>query len=152
MTTKPVLWSQIINRKNIVKKLEWQFLANNESYPEHKNGNTHNEKCKINSQSCSLKMSDVFQDLCFWHYKRMGGKIYIECKCKQKFTAVDGDSIGRSLARDYHEMDYSNTPVFCLGNLYCCGYCSNTDSEKYYCGDMLVGDCCAYKHSNLKNL
>ena len=127
----------------------WYNFVKNEQFPDHQMGNCHNPKCSVDSNSCSIAMSVKYPDLCFWHSVRMGSKYIIECGCRKQITAVDGDSIGRVLVRNYFKLPYETTAVFCIGRLYCCGSCSNQDSEEYTCGDMLVGPCCKHLHSKL---
>lgn len=115
-------------------------------------GTHHNPKCSVKSECCSVAMS-AYPDLCHWHFNRIGSRHTVTCDCGKEFVAVSGDSVGRCLARDYFKMDWAKTPVFCIGgDLYCCGECSNTDSQQYRCGKMLVGPCCKDFHTDLQML
>ena len=128
--------------------ISWSELFEEEVYKDYSVASLpNNPQCKIKNPSCSLKMAK--DDLCFWHSKRMGRKGIIRCECREFTGILTGDSIGRCLAREYYDLDPNTTPIGWYDRTYCCGPCGNSDSNKYTCGDMLIGDCCKKYHHHL---
>jgi deoxynucleoside kinase len=146
---------EIIDKVMPYKKINYHQNDNrdwNEHMYLYESNNEHNDKCKIDSDKCSNEMSDI-SDLCLFHRLRMAKRQIINCDCTKNIDCCSGDSIGRHQFRQYY--NYRNIPVIDLVNkLYCCSSCQNRDGELYMCGNMLVGECCAHKHSNntLKNI
>lgn len=106
-------------------------------------GKSSNPKCAVESECCTEKMSDV-RDLCHWHRQRMAQYEEFKCNCNEWIVCC-GDSPGRRMFRNYY--DNWDIPVSDLTyRCYCCGDCQNGDTEKYLCGNMLVGDCCKHRH------
>ena len=104
---------------------------------------SHNDLCKINSNSCSTEMSPY--DICLWHYYRMATHHDFICACGSEKKYCSGDATARGFFREYYNC--WEIPVQDLTkNIWCCGQCQNRDAETHYCGELLVGECCLAKH------
>ena len=101
------------------------------------NNRGHNKDCAIDSKCCSKEMANDIPDgmkpLCLWHRARMAQYYVMECGCKSNDTHC-GDSIGRTMFRDYHNLRWEDMAV----HLSCCGPCQNVNTETHMCGKMRV--------------